>query len=65
MVNSVGYGLILDTCHPDALHLLDQECEDPWVFFEAKWSWWADALKKSWSGCCLFKNSKNERTCSE
>ena len=28
--------LILDTCHPDILYLREQECEDPWLFFEAK-----------------------------
>jgi hypothetical protein len=29
--------LILDTNHPDNLHLREQVCEDPWLFLEAKW----------------------------
>ena len=27
---------ILDTCHPDVLHLSEQGYEDPWLFFKAK-----------------------------
>jgi hypothetical protein len=27
--------LILHTCRPDTLHLREQGCEDPWLFFEA------------------------------
>lgn len=28
--------LILDTYHPDIQYLLEQRCEDPLLFFEAK-----------------------------
>jgi hypothetical protein len=28
--------LILGTYHPDTLHLREQGCGDPWLFFEAK-----------------------------
>jgi hypothetical protein len=28
--------LILDTYHPDIEYLLEQICENPWLFFEAK-----------------------------
>jgi hypothetical protein len=27
---------ILNTCHPGTLYLRERECEDPWLFFEAK-----------------------------
>jgi hypothetical protein len=27
---------ILATYHPDTLHIREQGCEDPWLFFEAK-----------------------------
>jgi len=26
----------LDACHPETAHLLEQGCEDPWLFFEDK-----------------------------
>jgi hypothetical protein len=28
--------LVLDTCHPDTLHIRKQGCEHPWLLFEAK-----------------------------
>jgi hypothetical protein len=28
--------VILCTRHPDTIHLREQGCEDPWLFFEAK-----------------------------
>ena len=32
----LGYGiLILDTYHPDT-YLLEQRCQDPWLYFEEK-----------------------------
>ena len=40
--------VILDTCHPDTLHLRQQGCEDPWLFFEAKRG---SASKRVWETC--------------
>jgi hypothetical protein len=37
---------ILDTFHPDALSLREQRCEDPWLFFVAKWGSRAELFGK-------------------
>jgi len=36
--------LIMETCHPDTLYLHEQECEDPWLFFETEMYPWAKSL---------------------
>ena len=47
--------LILDTCHPDALYLREQGCEDPWLFFEAKRG---PRANKFWKHCLRGYNIK-------
>jgi hypothetical protein len=42
--------LILDTYHPDTLYLLEQGCEHPWLFLEAKIGPRAKPFEKQWSG---------------
>ena len=42
--------LILDPYHLNTLHLLEQDCEDPWLFFEAKMGRRAKAFEKHWCG---------------
>jgi hypothetical protein len=38
----------LDTYHLDSLYLREQECEDPWLFFETKMGTRAKNFGKHW-----------------
>jgi hypothetical protein len=40
--------LILDIYHPYTLHLCEQRCEEPWLFFEAKRDPRANKFWKDW-----------------
>jgi hypothetical protein len=41
--------LILGTCNPDSLHLREQRCQDPWLFYLVKWDPLAKKFEKYWS----------------
>ena len=52
--------LILGTYHPDTLHLVEQGCENPWLFFEAKMGPQAKPFEKHWSGQLNSLSGKDE-----